>query len=68
MDWSKANCANRRVDPDLFFPDVPKISPTHAKVIRQICGECEIQFECFQYAKEHNAVGYWGGYYISYRS
>lgn len=51
-----ARCAE--TDPDAFFPDKGE----SAKAARKVCGSCEVQAECLEYAlKNDYRYGIYGG-------
>ena len=52
----RANCLG--VDPDLFFPE----RGASTKEAKSVCGGCEVQPECLEYALRHGEkFGIWGG-------
>lgn len=60
-NFENPRCAE--TDPDIFFPDskdeLRKILPT----LRQICGGCEHQMSCLDYALVNDINdGVWGGF------
>ena len=59
----RANAACRDSDPDLFFP-IGTTGPALEQIAKAkaICGECEVQTECLEFALETNQdQGVWGG-------
>ena len=56
-EWmDRANCIG--TDPEAWFPGKGgRASPP----IRRVCGACEVQSDCLDYALEHNLRGIWGG-------
>jgi len=64
VDWSKAACVG--TDWRFFFCDkdsgfVPGESKTVNRMLRRICGSCDILNECATYAIEHETAGFWAG-------
>jgi WhiB family transcriptional regulator, redox-sensing transcriptional regulator len=55
--WQQdARCAE--TDPEAFFPDLY----SQSKFARQVCAECPVRRECYDYAIEIKAdYGVWGG-------
>ena len=49
----------RSTDPEAFYCEYH--SPSLKKSLAKICGGCEIQAECAEYAIWSESVGYWGG-------
>jgi WhiB family redox-sensing transcriptional regulator len=58
FNTEQANCAG--VDTELFFP-VGAISPSTEKTLRRICMNCNIFWECYEYAMNVKVDGYWAG-------
>jgi len=57
-DWEGTpNC--RSVDPNTFF--TPENSSTYGDIVtlKRICGNCEIQKQCLDYALKHEVMGFW---------
>ena len=57
-DWlGQANCRN--MDSEMFFPEAGQnMSP----FVREVCGQCPVQEECFWYANESSSdMGVFGG-------
>ncbi|MGH8874829.1 MAG: WhiB family transcriptional regulator [Acidimicrobiia bacterium] len=53
----KANC--RGADADLFFPE----RGASTRKAKEICGACEVQVDCLEYAVSHGEkFGIWGGF------
>lgn len=58
-DWmSESKCADKKIDPDIWFRDVP--------TARLICSLCPVQDLCLAHALEREAegdvlLGVWGG-------
>ena len=50
----------RSTDPDAFFP-IDGLNPGLARTLRGICGECEMQAPCAEWAIRHEQHGFWGG-------
>lgn len=50
-----------QTDPELFFPETAGESNKIKRVVKQICGHCEFQTECLEYALVNEVVGIWGG-------
>jgi len=50
-----------QTDPELFFPESAGDAVRAKSVIRRICGSCDFQAECLEYALETNPFGIWGG-------
>ena len=50
-----------QTDAELFFPesagDALRIKP----VVKKICGSCDFQSDCLEYALRTNSFGIWGG-------
>jgi len=50
-----------QTDSELFFPesagDAVRIKP----IVKKICGSCDFQSECLEYALNTNSFGIWGG-------
>lgn len=58
-DWeSTPNC--RGLDTEHFF--TPGSSGTYQDVtlLKRVCGNCDIQKQCLDYALKHEVLGYWG--------
>lgn len=63
MDW-RARSACRDEDPELFFPSATTGPDFERQVAaaKEICGRCEVSFECLQYAVANGEeAGIWGG-------
>lgn len=50
-------------DTDLFFePDNSRgMTTKNLRVLRKICGSCEVKPQCLDYAMRHDVLGFWGG-------
>jgi WhiB family redox-sensing transcriptional regulator len=59
-EWRlQANC--RGVNWPIFFPN--KGDNARSRKAKAICHECEVRWECLDYALEHNIkFGIWGGF------
>lgn len=58
--WSElvADALCAEVDPEMFFPDEGRSN----KAARKICGKCEIEEQCREWAVAHPRLdGIWGG-------
>lgn len=57
LDWQNyANCLG--ADADLFFPE----RGSSTRKAKAICAECEVNFECLEYALQNGErFGIWGG-------
>lgn len=62
-DWRELS-ACRDSDPELFFPiGTTGIALDQIELAVAICGICNVQEECLQYALETNQeAGVWGGF------
>lgn len=54
------------VDPQVFFPDKPRMgrnpAPDFYATARRICAACPVRGECLDYALHERIVhGFWGG-------
>jgi WhiB family redox-sensing transcriptional regulator len=58
FDVSQANCLG--VDPELFFP-VGAIAPSTESTLRRICMNCNVFWDCYDYALNVKVDGYWAG-------
>lgn len=58
-EWmSRARCAE--TDSEVFFPHEGGVSPV--RIAKRICGGCEVQAECLEYALMNDMeYGIWGG-------
>lgn len=50
----------RSIDPEVFFMKPPG-SPQVRKMLRALCGACDLRNECAEYAIRHELHGFWGG-------
>jgi WhiB family redox-sensing transcriptional regulator len=58
FDTNQANCLG--VDPELFFPN-GAIAPQTEKTLRRICMNCNVFWECYDYALNVKVDGFWAG-------
>lgn len=49
----------RSTDPEAFYPE--QNAPWHDKVIKNMCGSCEMQADCAEWGIWYEVHGYWGG-------
>jgi len=56
-----------QIDPDLFFPETAGEALGIRATVKKICGSCEFQSACFEYAMKNNELGAWGGFLESER-
>ena len=49
-----------QTDPEIFFTEKPDSNIT--KKLRVMCAHCPKLVQCSDYAIEHEAHGFWGGY------
>jgi WhiB family redox-sensing transcriptional regulator len=59
-DWQGTpNC--RSVESEEFF--VPEGSSTYreVKMLKKICGNCEVKKQCLDYSLKNAVFGFWGG-------
>ena len=55
--WYKdASCQTS--DPESFFVESGDNYPPELK---RICGDCDVKFECLEFAIKYKAHGFWGG-------
>ena len=54
---TEANCTG--TDTDSFFTDDNGVYE-HATMLKRICGDCQVQTACLDYALHHDVKGYWG--------
>ena len=62
-DWRELSLC-RDSEPSLFFP-IGTTGPAldHIAEAKEICGQCDVQESCLQYALQTNQeAGIWGGY------
>ena len=62
--YADANCTN--CPSEWFFPaitkgKIPSGPGTNVYNAKQICGECKVQKECYNFAYKHHCIGVWGG-------
>jgi len=50
-----------QTDPELFFPENAGETNRTKRIVKQICGQCEFQVDCLEYALTHDVSGIWGG-------
>jgi WhiB family redox-sensing transcriptional regulator len=50
-----------QIDSELFFPESAGQAAQVKSTIRKICGSCDFQSECLEYALNTNSFGIWGG-------
>jgi len=50
-----------QTDPDLFFPDNAGEATKIKSTIKMICGSCDFQTDCLEYALDNDVLGIWGG-------
>ena len=50
-----------QIGTDLFFPPDNSIVYRDLKMVRSICGSCDMREPCLEYALRVNVVGIWGG-------
>lgn len=58
FNTEQANCAG--VDTELFFP-TGAINPATEKTLRRICMNCNIFWDCYDYALNVKVDGFWAG-------
>lgn len=58
FDGELAAC--RSVDPELFFPE-SFMTPYVEETLRNLCMNCAIWRDCYDYALTHKVDGYWAG-------
>jgi WhiB family redox-sensing transcriptional regulator len=60
-EWRKdATCADPGIDPNIFFPSNEDVDSLRRA--RQICSDCLVKQECYEYAMRHPTLtGVWGG-------
>lgn len=58
FDTSQANCLG--VDPELFFP-VGTIKRETEQTLRRICMNCNVFWDCYEYALDVKVDGFWAG-------
>lgn len=46
---------------DSFFPDDESGQYRNIRAIQKICGGCPVKEQCYEWALNHNVVGFWGG-------
>jgi len=69
--YANANCTN--CPSDWFFPPDGRggrlsISPgSNLYNAFKTCNECKVKEKCFNFAKEHDCVGVWGGRLFTHR-
>ena len=55
----QANC--KSMDTNDFFVEDNKKHYDNEPILKRICGACDVQAECLNYALYNNVTGYWGG-------
>jgi WhiB family redox-sensing transcriptional regulator len=50
-----------QTDPELFFPDNAGEAFKRKSIVKLICGSCEFQTDCLEYALNNDVLGIWGG-------
>lgn len=50
-----------QIDSELFFPETSGDAIQARPVIKKICGSCNFETECLEYALKTNEYGIWGG-------
>jgi hypothetical protein len=58
FDATDAKC--RETDPEIFFPEHTQ-PQNEIKVILSLCSNCPVFTKCFNYALQHDVVGWWAG-------
>lgn len=59
-----AKCASPKIDPDIFFMDdkmEDNYNAMKTEIARSICGTCELQKKCLDFALREDQEGVWGG-------
>lgn len=50
-----------QTDAEFFFPESAGDAVRAKPIIKKICGSCDFQTECLEYALNTNSFGIWGG-------
>ena len=58
FNTEQANCLG--VDPELFFP-IGAIAPSTETTLRRICMNCNVFWQCYEYALNVKVDGFWAG-------
>lgn len=58
FDTDQANCLG--IDPEMFFPN-GAMSPQTEKLLRKICLNCNVLWDCYDYALHVKVDGFWAG-------
>jgi len=59
-EWNGTpNC--RSADPEAFFTADGSGTYTEVIALKRVCGSCEVQKQCLDYALKHEVSGFWGG-------
>ena len=64
LKWiESAECKKPGIDPNWFFPDNENIDFVQIKAALNVCRDCTVKQQCFEYAMEKWPVyGIWGGH------
>lgn len=67
-DWTvRAACAG--MDIAMFFPESgTEDRPKHLRHVREVCADCPVQRECYEYAIETSSFGVWAGTTLKQRN
>lgn len=58
FDTTNAKC--REIDPEIFFPEGNQ-PDEEIKVIKSLCGQCEVFLKCRAYSLQYDVDGWWAG-------
>ena len=50
-----------QTDSEIFFPESAGDAVRLKPLVKKICGSCDFQSECLEYALNTNSFGIWGG-------
>jgi WhiB family redox-sensing transcriptional regulator len=50
-----------QIDSELFFPESAGDAVRLKPIIKKICGSCDFQAPCLEYALDTHSFGIWGG-------
>ena len=62
QDWMLAGACKGLTH--LFFPPAaerPQARERRESAAEDVCGDCSVQVECIDFAREHHEYGLWGG-------
>lgn len=58
FDTTNAKC--REIDPEIFFPEGNQ-PDDEIRVIKSLCGQCEVFIKCRDYSLKYEVDGWWAG-------